>query len=388
MTKHFTFSAGPAMAPAQAVRKFSNAIISVYSDERLFPDMQHLADETAFSIAGISHRGKEFAKVVYPDVVANFKSLLGVPDDYLIVFKAGGATAEFHDVVGNLNPNLVTVLETGNWSKKAAKVMNKSFPGIARSVNLVSDDKRSIQDYTLEGIASVSGLSTNDFEGNHFYVAANETIQGLQYPDLSKLPGKLIVDMSSELFTREFSWDNIDVAYACAQKCFGAPGWSVIIAKKDALDPIESLPDRNNYLALEKGDSALNTPPTDSIYFAGAIAQWIKENGGANAMKVDAVYRSGLLYNAIDESNGFYSTVADPLHASKCNVPFLLKDSVVGEFGSPLEKKFLEEATEAGLHELKGYRTVGGMRASMYPGMPREGAERLAEFMIDFAKDN
>ena len=359
----FNFGAGPAMMPTSVLEQLAEDIINYKT--------------TGMSVAELSHRAKEYMEI-FADTRDSFKELLNVPDDYEIIFTSGGASSEFGNIVRNLMSadDIAAYINTGYWSNMAFKTAKKfQDDGL---VGLIADidglDKKN-------GLVSLRKISIEEFTPNPAYahITANETIGGIQYqkfPDTGYAP--LVADMSSELFTREFDFSDFGLVYACAQKNFGFAGFSVVITKKKILR--EVLPgtlDIENYAKLAENDSAINTPATVAVYTAGLVADYIKEKGGVREMASQAKKRSSLIYEVIDNSNGFYKNPVHPDVRSKVNIPFILPEE--------LKSEFEKEAADNGLLTLGGHRSIGGLRASMYIGMPIKGAERLAEFMIYFA---
>jgi len=362
----FTFSAGPAMLPDIVLKELAQGILNY--------------NGTGISVAELSHRGVDYKDEIFPSTRAAFNKLLNVPEDYETIFSAGGATFEFGNIIRNLmqGPDLAQYIDTGYWSKQAHGIAKKfKKDGLVQRIESINGLEE------VNGLSNLRHIKPEEINENaaFVYICANETIGGVQYqkfPDTGNIP--LVADMSSEMFTRVFDINNFGVVFACGQKNFGFAGFSVVIVRKDLIGKV--LPgtiDVQDYKQLADKASAINTPPTVAIYTAGLIADYIQEGGGVEAMARQADYRSGLIYNVIDGSDGFYKS---PVHSevrSKLNIPFLLKD------GS-LEDAFKQEARKEGLLELEGHRSVGGLRASMYIGMPDIGAEKLAGLMQHFAQ--
>jgi len=264
-------------------------------------------------------------------------------------------------------------IDTGYWSKKAFETAKKfQEDGL---IDLVVDSDGLDLVNSLVGLRKINPKEF-DSRAAFVHITTNETIGGVQYQEFPDVGVPLVVDMSSELFTRDFDVSDNALIYACGQKNFGFAGFSVVIADKDLLgDVLPGTLDVENYKLLLENDSALNTPPTVAVYTAGLMAEWIKEPGGVEAMETLAETRSGMVYDVIDR--GFYTNPVHPNFRSKLNIPFMLPNK-------DLEDRFKEEAAKEGLLTLGGHRSIGGLRASMYVGMPIEGTEALAGFMENF----
>lgn len=362
----FTFSAGPSMMPKSVLEQLAQDIID-YND-------------TGMSIAELSHRSSYYKDEIFPSTRNAFKELLNVSDDYEIIFISGGASFEFGNILRNLMKkcDLAQYINIGNWSKKAhdtAKVFEND--GLVKRIESIDGLQK------IDGLVAIRQILPTEInpDSAYVYITANETIAGIQYlsfPDTGKVP--LVADMSSEIFTREFDMDDFGAVYACGQKNFGFAGFSVVIVRKELLgEVLAGTTDVQNYKKLAENDSAINTPPTVAVYTAGLIADYIKKMGGVKAMARDADAKSGLIYGLIDNSDNFYSNPVHPEVRSKINIPFILSNK-------DFEELFKKEAAIEGLFTLGGHRSVGGLRASMYIGMPYEGAEKLASFMQHFAE--
>jgi phosphoserine aminotransferase len=303
---------------------------------------------------------------------ADLRELMGVPDDYKVLFLQGGASTQFAMVPMNLTAEKAQAdyLNTGSWSKKAIAEARHFC-----SVNLAGSTEAS-------KFTSVPREDELDLSGSAAYVhyTPNETIEGVEFPyvpDTGDVP--LVADMSSTILSRPIDVSRYGIIYAGAQKNIGPAGLTVVIIRDDLIgEPMEGTPTMLSYATHAGADSMYNTPPTYAWYLAGLVFQWLKARGGLAGMAEINERKARLLYDAIDGSD-FYSNPVDPECRSWMNVPFILADP-------ELDAAFLKEASEAGLETLKGHRSVGGMRASIYNAMPEEGVRALVEFMADFER--
>jgi len=359
MTRVYNFSAGPAILPEPVLEQAAAEML----------DWQG----TGMSVMEMSHRGKEFVSIA-EQAEADLRELLDVPDDYRVLFLQGGATAQFSAVPLNLvgDAESVDYINTGSWSKKAIAEAQQYT-----QVNVVAEggkgDPMAIPDRSEWQC---------DPSAAYFHYCANETITGVEFPaipDVGDVP--LVSDMSSTFLSRPLDVSRFGVIYAGAQKNFGPAGLTVVIVRSDLLDRASSrTPAVWHYHRQSEADSMLNTPATYSWYIAGLVFQWLKREGGLKAMGERNERKARRLYDAIDGSD-FYRNPVAPDARSWMNVPFVLADD-------RLDKQFLEEASQAGLKTLKGHRSVGGMRASLYNAMPEAGVEALVDFMAEFERKN
>ncbi|MCP4667763.1 MAG: 3-phosphoserine/phosphohydroxythreonine transaminase [Deltaproteobacteria bacterium] len=356
----FNFSAGPCTLPLPALEK-------AQAD---FVDYQG----AGMSMMEMSHRGEHYDKVHY-EAIAGIREVLSVPETHHIIFIQGGATLQFAMVPMNLVAEGKTAeyIHTGAWSKKAIAEAEKLGP--TRII------------WTGEGENFTRMPEKDEYQvgddAAYVHICGNETIGGIEYHDLP-VTGEtpLIGDVSSHIMSRPVDWGRLDMAYAGAQKNLGPAGMVVVIMHKDLVDRCkDGLPAYLSYKTHAQKDSLYNTPPVFAIYLMKLTLDWVQSLGGVEEMERRAVARSGLIYNAIDGSDGWYRCPVDKLSRSRMNVCFRLPNE-------DLEKKFIAEALEAGLSGLKGHRSVGGCRASMYNAMPLEGAEKLAAFMKAFKRKN
>jgi len=322
-------------------------------------------------VAEMSHRGKEFMAIA-SQAEADLRELLAIPSDYKVLFLQGGASSQFAMVPMNLLARGAGAdyLKTGSWSKKAIAEA-KRF-GDAQVVASTEDTR-----FTRVPTQGDLGL-----RGDAAYVhyTPNETIEGLEFPYIPDVGDRpLVADMSSTILSRPIDVSRYGVIYAGAQKNMGPAGLTVVIVREDLIgSPLPGTPTMFDYRTHAESESMYNTPPTYAWYLAGLVFQWLKGLGGLQAMAAINERKAKALYEAIDGSD-FYANPVDPSCRSWMNVPFTLADP-------ELDAKFLSEATQAGLLTLKGHRSVGGMRASIYNAMPEEGVQALIAFMHDFER--
>jgi phosphoserine aminotransferase len=357
MARIFNFSAGPATLPEEVLAQVSAELLDW--------------NGRGASVMEISHRSKAFIKVA-EQAEADVRELLGVPQDYAVLFLQGGATQQFALIPMNLSSAGQTVdyVVTGQWSKKAAAEAK-----ILRKVNIVADGAAG--NYTDIPARGAWNLSA---DAAYVHYCPNETIGGLEFhdvPDVGSVP--LVADMSSTILSRPLDVRKFGLIYAGAQKNIGPAGLVLMIVRRDLLERVEAtVPNILRYSAQAKEGSMLNTPATFSWYVAGLVFAWLKRKGGLPWIAALNQRKAAKLYKAIDESGYYRNPVAVP-HRSWMNVPFTLPDA-------NLDAAFIAEAEKAGLAELKGHRSVGGMRASIYNAMPEAGVDALIDFMKDFSR--
>jgi phosphoserine aminotransferase len=341
--------------------------------------MKQAADEmmdwqgSGMSVMEMSHRSKEFVSIA-EKAEADLRELLEIPDNYKVLFLQGGASSQFAMVPMNLlrGKERADYINTGSWSKKAiaeARLFcNVHIAASSESANFMTIPPRS--DWSLNPDAA------------YVHYTPNETIGGVEFhtvPDVGNVP--LVSDMSSTLLSRPVDVSQYGVIYAGAQKNIGPAGLTIVIVRDDLIgEEITGTPTMFSYDTHAKAGSMYNTPPTYSWYIAGLVFSWIREKGGLKAMAKINKRKADRLYAFIDHSD-FYSNPVDPDYRSWMNVPFILANP-------DLDGTFLEQAKKAGLVTLKGHRSVGGMRASIYNAMPEEGVDALIAFMEEFAKKN
>ncbi len=360
MKRILNFSAGPCTLPLPALEK-------AQAD---FVDYQG----AGMSMVEMSHRGEHYDKVHY-EAIASLRELLGIPETHDVIFIQGGATLQFAMAPMNLMAEGKTAeyINTGTWAGKAIAEAEKLGPtrviwtGKGENFTRMPDkDEYHVGD-----------------DAAYLHICGNETIGGIEFHELPDIgETTLIGDISSHIMSRPVDWGRLDMAYAGAQKNLGPAGMALVIMNKALVEKCnEGLPAYLSYKTHAQKDSLYNTPPVFVIYMMKLTLDWVKSVGGLEEMEKRAVARSGAIYGVIDGSDGWYRCPVDRSSRSRMNVCFRLPTE-------DLEKKFIAEALETGLSGLKGHRSVGGCRASMYNAMPLEGAEKLAAFMEEFKKKN
>jgi phosphoserine aminotransferase len=348
------FSAGPAMLPTEVLEKSAAALLDFQGK--------------GFGIAEVSHRGKEFDGVI-DEAIVRCKSLLGIADTHDVLFLQGGATALFTLIPMNFLHNSADYLSSGEWSKKAV-----SFGKEIGKINVVASSEAT--EFNHSPLPKDWQLSPG---ADYFHVCSNETVHGHRLPVWPKHPN-LIVDASSEFMSRPHPVNDCALVYGGAQKNLGPAGVVLVIVRKDMYARQKKTPSKLWSLKDQaENKSMINTPPTFGIYILLEIFRWLEAQGGLAAMEKRNAMKAQLLYDAIDHSNGFYKgTVSVKEQRSHMNVTYRLPSE-------ELTDQFVKQAAAAEMVGLKGYRSVGGIRASIYNAMPVEGAHALAQFMRDFA---
>lgn len=359
MTQIYNFSAGPAVLPKEVL---------LQAQEEL-PDWHG----SGMSVMEMSHRGKEFMGIA-AEAEADLRALLAIPANYRVLFLQGGAHAQFSMVPLNLlgKKTVADYVDTGIWSQKA-------IAEAARYCNVNVVASSSDQNYTYAPAQSAWQLSR---DAAFVHYTSNETIGGVEIfwtPDTGDVP--LVADMSSHILSRPVDVSKYGIIYAGAQKNIGPAGLTIVIVRDDLIgQALPGTPTMFDYKIHADNDSMYNTPPTYAIYIAGLVFKWLKAKGGLAAMEQANIAKASLLYDYLDQSAFYHSPVAKE-NRSRMNVPFTLQDS-------SLDERFLKEAQQAGLLQLKGHKLVGGMRASIYNAMPVEGVEALLAFMKAFEKQH
>ncbi len=357
MTRVFNFSAGPAALPESVLRQAA--------DEML--DWQG----SGMSVMEMSHRGKEFI-AIHAEAESLLRELLGIPPNYKVLFMQGGAIGENAIVPMNMlrGKTRADYVDTGEWSKKSIKEAKK----YAR-INVAASSADT-------GYTSIPARQTwkLDPDAAYVHICSNETIGGVEYhftPDVGAVP--LVADMSSDILSRPVDVSKYGLIYGGAQKNIGPAGLTIVIVRDDLIgQALPITPSAFDYKQQADNDSMLNTPPTYAIYIAGLVFRWIKAQGGLAAMEAHNRAKAALLYDFLDTS-GFYRCPVARDCRSLMNVPFKLKDE-------GLDEAFLKGAKERAMVQLKGHRSVGGMRASIYNAMPLAGVQALVAYMKDFEK--
>ncbi len=354
----YNFSPGPAVLPLPAMEAAQRDLLALPG--------------AGISILEISHRSKQFSQII-EQAEANLRKLLAIPDNYRVLFLQGGALLQFGMVPMNFLRNSgksADYVVTGTWSKKAADEAKTQG-----TVRTAWDGKATNYDRT----PARADLKL-DPAAAYVYMTSNETIQGVQFarePDFGDVP--LVCDSSSDFLCRPVPISRYGLLFACAQKNAGPAGVTIVIIRDDLVArSAADLPSMLNYRVMAENKSLLNTPPVFAIYMVKLVTDWLLgEIGGLDKMAERNRKKSQLLYEAIDASKGFYQAHAQPASRSIMNVPFRLADAA-------LDEPFLKEAAARGLCELKGHRSVGGCRASIYNAMPIEGVQSLRDFMLEF----
>ncbi|WEM41436.1 3-phosphoserine/phosphohydroxythreonine transaminase [Photobacterium sp. DA100] len=359
MDNVYNFCAGPAMIPADVLKKAQQELVNW--------------NDLGTSVMEISHRGKEFIAVAKQSE-QDLRDLLSIPDNYHVLFCHGGARAQFAAVPMNLlgEADSADYMDGGYWAHSAAEEAAKYCQPNIVDITCERDGKKAIlpaAEWPLSGDAAFV----------HF--CPNETIDGIEIRDLPVTDKPIVADMSSTILSRPIDVSKYGVIYAGAQKNIGPAGLTIVIVRDDLLGKAKSiLPSILDYSVQVDKESMFNTPPTFAWYLAGEVFKWLKELGGVEAMAQRNIAKADVLYDYIDQSD-FYRNDVHPDNRSLMNVPFQLKNPA-------LDALFLEQADAAGLKALKGHRAVGGMRASIYNAMPIEGVQALVEFMKHFEQEN
>ncbi len=355
----FNFSAGPAVLPVPVLEEAQRDLLSLPG--------------VGMSVMEISHRSKTFDDII-GGAESGMRELLNIPSNYHILFLQGGASLQFSMVPMNFLPadGSADYIITGSWGKKALKEAKK-----VGSVNVAA----TMADGGFTRVPSREEMGLNPHAA-YVHITSNETIEGVEWkrePDVGDVP--LVADASSNILSREVPVERYGVIYAGAQKNMGPSGLTVVIVRDDLLQRVpEGLATMLDFRTHVENKSLYNTPNTWGIYILGLVCKWLKEKGGIAAMERENEQKAQLLYDAIDATD-FYRGHADADCRSLMNVTFRLPDQ-------ELEKKFVTEATAQGLDGLKGHRSVGGIRASIYNAFPRAGVEALVSFMKDFERRN
>ena len=359
MARVFNFSAGPSVLP-EVVLKQAAAEMMDYKG-------------SGMSVMEMSHRSKVYDNII-KEAEQDLRDLLNIPDNYKVLFLQGGASQQFAAVPMNLMKNGVAdYIITGQWAKKAYEEAKKYL-----KANAIA----SSADKTFSYIPDCSDLPISE-DADYVYICHNNTIYGTAFKELPNTKGKILVaDMSSDILSQPVNVSDYGLIYFGVQKNVGPAGVVVAIIREDLIrdDVPEFCPTMLKYKTQADAESLYNTPPCYGIYICGLVFKWVKEMGGLEAMKAHNEKKAAILYDFLDSSKMFRGTV-EKKDRSLMNVPFVTGND-------ELDAKFVKEATAAGFVNLKGHRSVGGMRASIYNAMPIEGVEKLVEFMKEFEKAN
>ena len=359
MSRVYNFSAGPAVLPEEVLQEAAEEMLDYRG--------------CGMSVMEMSHRSKTFETII-DDAEADLRALMNIPDNYRVLFLQGGASQQFAMVPMNLMKNRVAdYIVTGQWAKKAWK--EAGLYGNAKAV-------ASSEDRTFSYIPDCSDLPIDE-DADYVYICENNTIYGTKFKTLPNTKGKpLVSDVSSCILSEPVDVSRYGLLFAGAQKNIGPAGVVIVIVREDLIseDVWPGTPTMLRYKTHSDAKSLYNTPPAYGIYICGKVFRWVRERGGLEAMKEYNEKKAKLLYDFLDGSELFSGTVRKE-DRSLMNVPFITGNA-------DLDAKFVAEAKRAGLENLKGHRSVGGMRASIYNAMPVEGVEKLVEFMETFEKNN
>lgn len=359
MSRVYNFSAGPAVLPEEVLKEAQEEMLDYRGCGQ--------------SVMEMSHRSRVFDDLIN-ETEADLRDLMQIPDNYRILYMQGGASLQFAMIPMNLMKNKVAdYIVTGQWAKKAWQEASKY--GKANKI-------ASSEDKTFSYIPDCSDLPISE-DADYVYICENNTIYGTKYKELPNTKGKtLVADVSSCFLSEPVDVTKYGVIYGGVQKNIGPAGVVIVIIREDLIteDVLEGTPTMLQYKIHADAQSLYNTPPAYGIYICGKVFKWLKKMGGLEAMKKHNEEKAKILYDFLDQSKLFKGTVV-PKDRSLMNVPFVTGDA-------DMDAKFVKEATEAGFVNLKGHRTVGGMRASIYNAMPKEGVEKLVEFMKKFEEEN
>ena len=358
MTRVHNFCAGPAALPEAVLKQASEEMLDWHG--------------AGLSVMEMSHRSKEIVDI-FKEAEGNLRDLMNIPEDYAVLFLQGGASTQFSAVPLNLLGDKKTAdyINTGQWSKKAIKEAKRYC-----DVNLVA----SSEDTNFSTIPPKDAWNLNR-DAAYFHYTPNETIGGVEFFDVPEVDVPVVADMSSTILSRPIDVSKFGMIYAGAQKNIGPAGLTLVIVKKSLLGNAHpSTPTMLDWSVAAENDSMYNTPPTYSVYLAGLVFKWLKAQGGLEKIAEVNQRKAKKLYDYIDNS-GFYANPVELASRSLMNVPFTLKSA-------DLDKAFLVGADESGLLNLKGHRSVGGMRASIYNAVPEQAIDDLIAYMQQFAQAN
>ena len=359
MSRVYNFSAGPAVLPEEVLKQAASEMLDYQG--------------CGMSINEMSHRSKTFDGVIQT-AEQDLRELMNIPDNYKVLFLQGGASQQFAMIPMNLMKNKVAdYIITGQWAKKAWK--EASIYGKANAI-------ASSEDKTFSYIPDCSNLPISE-DADYVYICENNTIYGTKYKQLPNTKGKtLVADVSSCFLSEPVDVTKYGIIYGGVQKNVGPAGVVIVIIREDLIteDTLPGTPTMLKFKTHSDADSLYNTPPAYGIYICGKVFQWIKKMGGLEAMQEHNEKKAKILYDFLDQSKLFKGTVVKE-DRSLMNVPFVTGND-------ELDAKFVKEAKEAGFESLKGHRSVGGMRASIYNAMPIEGVEALVAFMKKFEEEN
>ena len=358
MNRVYNFSAGPSMLPVEVLEKAAKEMV--------------IYENSGMSVMEMSHRSKDYEAII-EGAESLVRELMNVPDNYKVMFLQGGGSTQFAMVplnLGTKNKKADYVI-TGQWAKKAAQEAEKYI-----TVNKVA----SSADKTFSYIPKLDRSTFSD-DADYFYICYNNTIYGTRYTELPDTDKPIVADISSCVMSEEIDVTKFGLLFAGAQKNLGPAGVTLVIVREDLLgETLSGTPTMLDYKIHAENGSMYNTPPTYAIYTLKLVLEWVKAQGGVSAIQKINEEKAKILYDFLDSSELFSGTVVAE-DRSLMNIPFVTGDE-------ELDKKFVKEATEAGFVNLKGHRTVGGMRASIYNAMPVDGVRALVEFMKKFETEN
>lgn len=352
MGKVYNFSAGPAILPEPVLKKVQKEMLSYQG--------------SGMSVMELSHRSSLFQKII-DDLESLLRELMGIPSNYTVLFLQGGASLQFSMVPLNLAKHKVAYINSGSWSKKAISEAKK-IPNLKVEVIASSEDKN------FNSIPEVPFVAQ---DADYIHITTNNTIEGTTFfelPDTGTVP--LVADMSSDILSSYYNVSDFGLIYAGAQKNIGPSGLTIVIIREDLIGLNQPLSSMLDYKIQADNHSLYNTPPTFSIYTAKLVLEWLKDLGGVAAIEKINRKKAGLLYKAIDNSS-LYRSPVEPSSRSLTTIPFVTDSD-------ELDKQFIKEAEAEGFVNLKGHRSVGGMRASLYNAFPLEGVHALILFMKTF----
>ncbi|EDW39058.1 GL13880 [Drosophila persimilis] len=358
------FAAGPAKLPEEVLKEVQKNLLD--------------CNGSGISVMEMSHRSSSYGKI-QETAINDLRELLNIPSNYRVLLMQGGGTGQFAAVALNLIGVTGTAdyVITGSWSEKAAKEaaqygkVNAVLPKAAKYISVPRQNSWKL-----------------DPKASYVYYCDNETVEGVEFDFVPEVPAgvPLVADMSSNFLSRPIDVAKFGVIFAGAQKNIGPAGTTVIIVREDLIGKhLKSTPSILNFQLMDKNSSLMNTPPTFVIYVMGLVFKWIKRNGGIAGMSKLANAKSQLIYETIDKSNGFYYCPVDSNVRSHMNVPFRIGSAAGND---ALEKEFLAKAEADGMIQLKGHRSVGGIRASLYNAVTLEETQQLANLMVEFYKNN
>ena len=359
MKRVHNFSAGPCTLPLEVLEETQDEFLD-------FAD-------NGMSIIEDSHRGPSYEKI-HQNALSSFRRLTNLPDDFAVLFLQGGATLQFAQSAMNLltEDEIAGYVNTGVWGQK-------SLEDASKVANVYEAWTGQESDFTK---TPETGEISIQHDTKWLHITSNETIGGIRFEQFPDVDIPMVADMSSDFLSRSIDWGKFDLVYGGAQKNLGPAGLAIVIVRRESLGKHgRNLPTYLDYQFHDKNDSLGNTPPMFPIYVMGKVLDWMEENGGLTEFERRAEIRSSLIYEVIDNSDGWYSSPVATGSRSLMNIIFHLPDET-------LENKFIEEATALDLMNLKGHRSVGGVRTSLYNAMPIESAEILSNFMKDFLESN